>query len=254
MSLFGKNIRKIRSVRSLSQQAFAELFDLKRGTLGAYEEGRSEPKIETIIKIANYFSIPIDDLLTNELTVNELLKFRGKPEHDDLKAKPDICKKVPCITREGQQDYIQHHAKDNFIADLPEIHLPIYNEADLRAFVIHDLEMSTDSDGFYPKDVVIGVKVQKKEYPNLASACLFLVVSEEKVFLRRIYQSAKKFILKADHKGIEDIEIPYADVKELWEIKYAFYHRIPDSRNTDIKQQMSFLEEEFHKLRTSLNN
>ena len=75
MSYFGKNIRKIRSLKSLSQQAFAELFELKRGTLGAYEEGRSEPKLETLIKIANYFSIPIDDLLTTELTVNNLLKF-----------------------------------------------------------------------------------------------------------------------------------------------------------------------------------
>ena len=55
MSYFGKNIRKIRSLKSLSQQAFAELFDLKRGTLGAYEEGRSEPKLETLIKIASNF-------------------------------------------------------------------------------------------------------------------------------------------------------------------------------------------------------
>ena len=69
MSYFGKNIRKIRSLKSLSQQAFAELFNLKRGTLGAYEEGRSEPKIETLIKIANYFSIPIDELLTTELII-----------------------------------------------------------------------------------------------------------------------------------------------------------------------------------------
>ena len=54
MSYFGKNIRKIRNVKKLSQQAFAELFELKRGTLGAYEEERSEPRIETIIKIANH--------------------------------------------------------------------------------------------------------------------------------------------------------------------------------------------------------
>ena len=50
MSFFGKNIRKIRTVKSLSQQSFAEMFELKRGTLGAYEEGRSEPKIDTIIE------------------------------------------------------------------------------------------------------------------------------------------------------------------------------------------------------------
>jgi len=254
MSLFGKNIRKIRSVRSMSQQAFAEQFDLKRGTLGAYEEGRSEPKIETIIKIANYFSIPIDDLLTHELTVNELLKFRGRPEHDDLPSKPEICKDIPCIVPEQHEAYIQHFDKTNFIADLPKIHLPIYNEEELRGFIIHDLEMSTDTDGFYPKDVVIGSKVEKKEFPNLPSACLFLVVSQEKVFLRRVYQSSKKFLLKAEHKGIDDTEIAYTEVKELWEIKYTFFHRLPDSRNIDIKQQLSFLEEEFHKLRTSLNN
>ena len=78
MSFFGKNIKKIRGVKGLSQQAFADLFDLKRGTLGAYEEGRSEPKIETIIKIANYFSITIDHMLTAELTVNQLLRFNDQ--------------------------------------------------------------------------------------------------------------------------------------------------------------------------------
>ncbi|MTI32320.1 helix-turn-helix domain-containing protein, partial [Xanthovirga aplysinae] len=49
MSYIGKNIRKIRSVKKLSQAAFAQLFDLGRATVGAYEEGRAEPKIDTII-------------------------------------------------------------------------------------------------------------------------------------------------------------------------------------------------------------
>ena len=81
----------------MSQQSFAEMFDLKRGTLGAYEEGRSEPKIETIIKIANHFSIPIGDLLTKELTVNKLLKFQGNlaGEHEELLKEQFAA--VPCI-------------------------------------------------------------------------------------------------------------------------------------------------------------
>ena len=77
MSFFGKNIKKIRGVKKLSQQAFADIFSLKRATLGAYEEGRSEPKIDTIIKVANYFSISIDNILTKEITVNQLLSFNG---------------------------------------------------------------------------------------------------------------------------------------------------------------------------------
>ncbi len=72
MSIIGKNIRKIRTVKKLSQAAFAEIFNLARPSVGAYEEERSEPKLETVIQIANYFGISIDSLLTKELTINDL--------------------------------------------------------------------------------------------------------------------------------------------------------------------------------------
>ena len=253
MSLFGKNIRKIRTVRSLSQQSFAELFNLKRGTLGAYEEGRSEPKIDTIITIANYFSIPIGDLLTKELTVNQLLKFRGELGNPDSIEKTDLFTKVPCITPQQQSDYISHCGNSNYINDMPFLNLPIQNSADLRAFIIDDLEMSCDSDGFYPKDVVFGEKVSINKISEVQNSCLFITVSNKKILLRRLFASSNKFILKADHRGIEDVELKHSEIKELWEVKYVFYNRVPEWRNSDFKQKLSFLENEFEKLRSSLN-
>ncbi|MEP5132314.1 helix-turn-helix domain-containing protein, partial [Nonlabens ulvanivorans] len=109
MSFFGKNIKKIRGIKSLSQQAFADLFDLKRGTLGAYEEGRSEPKIETIIKIANYFSISIDDILTAELTVNQLLKFNDRLTLTPEELEREQFAQVPCITEKLADDYLEYY-------------------------------------------------------------------------------------------------------------------------------------------------
>ncbi len=75
MSFFGKNIRKIRSIKKISQTEFANIFDLSRASVGSYEEGRAEPKIDIITKVANYFSITIDELINKELTVNELYHF-----------------------------------------------------------------------------------------------------------------------------------------------------------------------------------
>ena len=75
MSNVGKNIRKLRTIKKLSQAAFAELFGLARPSVGAYEEGRSEPKMETLIQIAQHFGLSVDLLLTKELTVNELYHF-----------------------------------------------------------------------------------------------------------------------------------------------------------------------------------
>jgi len=75
MSHVGKNIKKIRSVKKLNQSQFADLFDLKRASIGAYEEGRAEPKIATLIQIAKHFGITADDLLNKELSVNDLFHF-----------------------------------------------------------------------------------------------------------------------------------------------------------------------------------
>ena len=76
MSFFGRNIKKIRVARKLTQTQFAELFDLKRTAVGAYEEGRAEAKIDTIIKIADYFDLTLDQLLRKEITVNEIFHFK----------------------------------------------------------------------------------------------------------------------------------------------------------------------------------
>ncbi len=82
MSFFGKNIRKIRSIKKISQTEFARIFDLSRASVGSYEEGRAEPKIEIITKVANYFSITLDELINKELTVNELYHFDGRTDTD----------------------------------------------------------------------------------------------------------------------------------------------------------------------------
>ncbi len=76
MSYFGKNIRKIRISKKMTQSEFAHLFNLKRTALGSYEEGRAEAKIDTVIKIADYFKLSLDDLLRKELTINEIFHFK----------------------------------------------------------------------------------------------------------------------------------------------------------------------------------
>lgn len=75
MSFFGKNIKKIRTVKGLSQSAFADIFSITRASIGSYEEGRAEPKVDTIIQIADYFKLTLDKLLKSELTVNDIQHF-----------------------------------------------------------------------------------------------------------------------------------------------------------------------------------
>ena len=77
MTRIGANIKKIRTAKGLSQLAFAELFELTRGNISSYEENRAEPRLETALRIANYFCIPLEAFITRTLTINEILQFNG---------------------------------------------------------------------------------------------------------------------------------------------------------------------------------
>jgi transcriptional regulator with XRE-family HTH domain len=132
MSNVGKNIRKLRTVKKLSQAAFAELFGLARPSVGAYEEGRSEPKMETLIQIAQHFGLSVDLLLTKELTVNELYGFDifkeqlqpPRPTPEEI-AEADRQQNVtPLVYRNRALEYIVKHHDPAFIDSLPWLQLP----------------------------------------------------------------------------------------------------------------------------------
>jgi len=251
MSFFGKNIKKIRSVKSHSQQSFADLFDLKRGTLGAYEEGRSEPKIETIIKIANYFSISIDNLLTSELTVNQLLQFKSDVVTNVDVVKKEVFAAVPCITAENYSDYIQLNNKDKFINQMPVISLPLNTEKEFRAFTVGNLEMTIHDKGFYPKDIVVGEKTPLSVIEKLNNGTLVFVLLKDKLIFRRLYTLDSQLILRADHKSIEDEVLAISEVKELWRVRYTFFRRIPELSD-DIEGKLVVIENKLNDIQNKL--
>ncbi|WP_282086530.1 helix-turn-helix domain-containing protein [Aquimarina algiphila] len=251
MSFFGKNIKKIRSIKGLSQQAFAELFELKRGTLGAYEEGRSEPKIETLIKIANYFSIAIDDLLTNELTVNQLLKFKGDLTTYAENVKREQFALIPCITESTSNDYALLYNQESFIKELPTMQLPVNLTKDFRGYTVSNLEMSSHDKGFYPKDIVVGEKVPSTVMKKLNNGTLVFVVVDGKLIFRRLYITKDKVVLRADHKNIEDASYPLSDLKEMWRVRYVFCRRIPEFGD-DVEDKLFLIEQQLQKMKERL--
>lgn len=83
MTRIGANIKKIRTAKGLSQQAFAQLFNLTRGNISSYEESRAEPRIETVLQIAKNFSIPLEKFIGQLLSVHEILQYEGDKHIED---------------------------------------------------------------------------------------------------------------------------------------------------------------------------
>ncbi len=248
MSYFGKNIRKIRSIKSLSQQEFGELFGLKRATLGAYEEERSEPKIETIINIAKHFSISIDDLLTRELTVNDIARFKEEFTTDVDLLKAETLKAVPYIGKESYETYPKRRTEADYISSLPQLILPLTSKRKYRAMEVEGLEMSEGAESFYPKDVVIGEHISKKNFKSIEDESLVIVVTEEDIIFRKYSASEKHLLLRANHVGIEDVHIDWNEVLEIWKVQHAYYHRLPKNASYSVEVQLQKLEEKINRM------
>lgn len=163
MSQIGKNIKKIRNVKALSQQAFAEIFELTRGNISSYEEFRAEPRIEVIVRIANYFGIPLSDFIEKDLSVNELLHFNAElvAEAEKLKITGQLTR-IPYIPVMYRDDFLNQYADLSYIQKLPVITVPIYSKLRLLAFEIEDPESLPSGFDYMNGDILIFEQVVKE--------------------------------------------------------------------------------------------
>lgn len=81
MSL-GLRIKNLRQQKNITQTELGNYLDVQKSTISMYENNKSNPDLETIKKIANYFNVTVDYLLGNE---TEKPKLSKKDEKDIAK-------------------------------------------------------------------------------------------------------------------------------------------------------------------------
>ena len=76
---FARILQDLRENRDITRKDLAAALNISISTLGMYEQGRREPNIDMLIKMANYFDVSIDFLVgrsfkneNNELLVEAL--------------------------------------------------------------------------------------------------------------------------------------------------------------------------------------
>lgn len=80
----GKKIVKIRKDNNLTQEDFAEKYNVTRQTVSSWENSKSYPDLDTLVKISNDFKISLDVLLKEDKKVIENI---SKSQKDSKKYK-----------------------------------------------------------------------------------------------------------------------------------------------------------------------
>lgn len=255
MSSIGKNIKKIRTVKKLSQAAFAEIFSLARPSVGAYEEARAEPKVDTIIQIANYFGISVDSLLTKELTINDLYNFnvhlekevKSRTSENKTEIYTNYIKSI-LVPGDKQIEYIVHINNRDFISSLPKVLIPKHHNKNTRAFEMTTDDMHDNFHGLNLGDLVFGKKMNTPH--KFIKNKLYVIITKEKVIIRRVKSKIDQLELIPDNLNFNLVEIKKGEVIEAWEVTGYFSQKI--DAPTLVSERIMHLENEFDVLNKRL--
>ena len=63
MEIFCERLKELRKETGISQKELAVLLDTNNSSVCDWERGRTQPDLETVVKIAQYFHVSADYLL-----------------------------------------------------------------------------------------------------------------------------------------------------------------------------------------------
>ena len=218
MNYFPINLKYLRKVKDIRQSDLADKLGVNRSAVGAYEEGRAEPKLSTPRNISLYFDISIDALLHEELSQKKQkpkADLQGKglrvlPITIDRSQDKELIDLVPVKASAG---YLGGYGDVDFIEALPHFSLPVpelSQNNSYRVFQIQGDSMLPVTTGSY----VIGEYLQ--DWKAIRSErCYILLTKEDGIVYKRVVNNLDydaTLLLKSDNPAYKPYEVGIEDI------------------------------------------
>ncbi|MBX0289241.1 helix-turn-helix domain-containing protein [Hymenobacter sp. HSC-4F20] len=235
--MINTNLKFWRRELSLTQAQMAEKLGIKRSLVGAYEEGRAEPKLATLVNMARLFGISLDQLVTTDFSKKKNAKAAlqlqaqtaATPEANATRSGNSL--RILALTVDKEQNenielvpqkaaagYLNGYADPEYLEELPKFRLPMLgNTGTYRAFEIAGDSMLPIASG----TVIVGRYVDDWMSIKDGTPCI-VVSSKEGIVFKRVFnrlKDAAMLALHSDNPLYSPYQIDVEDVVEIWEAK-----------------------------------
>lgn len=246
--MLAKNLKYLRKENKISQGEMADLFGLKRTTMGDYERGTSNPSIPTLLKIADYFKVTVDQLLkdkiyNNEYTIIEDSNLKVLAISIDKQSNRNL---IDLVKSKAEAGYLSSFQDPEYILELPKISIPNIPEGTYRAFEISGDSMLPIISG----SIIICSYIE--QISSIKDGKTYILISKKDgLVYKRIYKDFEhnRLILNSDNNHYLPFEINLEDVNEVWE----YHAHISFSDNKPaldvLKDQMEMMEQQFNDMK-----
>jgi len=205
-------------LKKLSQERFADDLGWSRSMVGSYEEGRSEPPIDRLIDLSNYFNIPIDILVRNDLRLakdTSFIEVGGKRVLFPVTVNENNEDLIEIIPAKASAGYLSGYDDPEYIEQLQKIKLPFLPTGTHRAFPIKGDSMLPVKDGAF----VVAKFVE--DITDVRDGRTYVVLTKnDGLVYKRLYNRIKDnntLLLSSDNKAYQPYEVKTENILEIWE-------------------------------------
>jgi len=235
MVSLNENLRALRKKMQLTQDELAQKLGIKRSLIGAYEEGRAEPRAELLQKMASLFGVSMEALIGTDLTKpdskSSTTYTRGR---EVLVVTVDERQKenIEFVPVKASAGYTSGYADPEYVKELPRFNLPILKQGTYRAFEIKGDSMLP----IMPGTIIVGEYVEKLN--DIKSGKTYILVTQnDGVVYKRVFNYLDengKLFLVSDNRQYAPYQLDGEEIFEAWAAKAYISVQFPDMES---KQQ-----------------
>jgi len=215
MSLFSDNIKHLRGKKSLTQQGVADDLAITRARLLKYEDGTSQPPIELLKKISNYYHVSIDLLVSVDLrkvALDNLLQLDDNRILLPITVDSQGENFIEIIPHKAKAGYTSGYADPEFIENLQQISLPFLRNGKFRAFPVEGDSMPPHKEGSF----IVGKYVEKLG-EVMDGKTYILLTKNDGIVYKRLNKNGKNLTLQSDNSIYKPYEVKASEILEIWE-------------------------------------
>ena len=224
--MINTNLKFLRKQTGLTQSQLAEKLNIKRSLIGAYEEGRAEPKLSTLVNMSKLFNISLDVLITKDLpatnTTSDSMALQRTSNNNmrvlAITVDRNDNENIELVPHRASAGYLNGYADPEFIEELPRFRLPMLSsQGTHRAFEISGDSMLPLASG----TVIIGRFIENWQDIKDGTPCI-IVSQKDGVVFKRIFNKIRNqavLYLHSDNPAYSPYEIQVEDILEIWEAK-----------------------------------
>ncbi|MGV6831278.1 MAG: XRE family transcriptional regulator, partial [bacterium] len=237
------NIKHLRSLKKLSQERFADDLGWTRSMVGSYEEGRSEPPIERLIDLSNYFNIPIDILVRKDLRKakdTSFIEIGNKRVLFPVTVNEDNEDLIEIIPAKASAGYLSGYDDPEYIEQLQKIKLPFLPTGTHRAFPIKGDSMLPVKDGAF----VVAKYVE--DINDIKNGRTYIVLTKDDgLVYKRVYSADDEnlLLLSSDNKSYKPYFVSKETILELWEFTCCINTQEYDEKELKLSSIMTMFQE-----------